>query len=60
MSTETPGKHLARLRVQFGDRFRVDRNGSGFVARDRKSGKKTHADTLGGLEGKLIAQLGLK
>jgi hypothetical protein len=54
--TETPGSHLARLRVQYGDRWRIDRTDSGFAARYRSSGRRITASTLPELEGDLITQ----
>jgi hypothetical protein len=37
--SETPATHLARLRVQYGSRFRIERNAGRFTARERVSGQ---------------------
>jgi hypothetical protein len=55
-TTETPGSHLARLRVQYGGRWRIDRSDSAYVARQRSTGSRIQAATLAGLEGELISQ----
>jgi hypothetical protein len=52
--TETPGSHLARLRVQYGDRWRIDHREDRFTARHRGSGRVIRADSLGELESRLI------
>jgi hypothetical protein len=54
--TETPAAHLARLRVQYGDRWRIDKNDSAYVARHRITGKRLMATTLPDLEAVLIAE----
>jgi len=56
-ATETPGSHLARLRVQFGGRFRIEhRDGDEdrYTARDRRSGRTITSDSPGELESRLI------
>ncbi len=55
-ATETAGAHLARLRVQYGDRYRVQRDGAAYLAVERSSGRRLAATTAPELEGKLIAQ----
>ena len=55
---ETPAKHLARLRVQHGSRFRIERNDGRFTARERASGQTISASSPGELEGKIIEQAG--
>ena len=60
MSMETPGKHLARIRVQFGERFRIEHRDSDedrYTARDRRSGRTISADSPGELEGRLIERV---
>ena len=56
--SETPATHLARLRVQYGSRFRIERNQGRFTARERASGRTIRANSSGELEGKLIEQAG--
>ena len=58
MSETTTASHLARLRVQYGSRFRIERNEGRFTARERASGHTISASSLGELEGKLIEQTG--
>jgi hypothetical protein len=53
---ETPATHLARLRVQYGSRFRIERSESRFTARERASARRISASTPGELEGKLNEQ----
>jgi hypothetical protein len=55
---ETPAAHLARLRVQYGDMYRVDRTEQGFQARDRRNGQTIKADTIAQLERELIGKAG--
>ncbi len=57
---ETPAAHLARLRIQYGERYRLDRQDDGrpvYVARERHTGRVTRAASVGALEGKLIEQV---
>jgi len=54
MSMETPGNHLARIHVQFGERFRIEHREQGYTARHRRSGRVARADSLGELESRLI------
>jgi hypothetical protein len=56
--SETAATHLARLRVQYGSRFRIERNEGLFTARERASGRTISASSPGELEGKLIEQAG--
>jgi len=59
--SESAAKHLARLRVQFGERFRIEhRDGreDRYGARDRRSGGMISADSPGELEWKLIERVG--
>ena len=49
--SETPATHLARLRVQYGSRFRIERNGSRFTARERASGRAIRATPQAILKG---------
>jgi hypothetical protein len=54
--SETTATHLARLRVHYGNCFRIERNGTIFTARERASGRTIIASSPGDLEGKLIEQ----
>jgi len=56
--SETPATHLTRLRVQYGGRFRIERNEDHFTARERASGRTISASSPSELEGKLIEQAG--
>jgi hypothetical protein len=56
--SETTATHLARLRVQYGSRFRIERIEGRFTARERASGRTISASSPGELEGKLIEQAG--
>jgi hypothetical protein len=56
--SEITATHLARLRVQYGSRFRIERNGGRFIARERASGHTISARSPGELEGRLIEQAG--
>jgi hypothetical protein len=56
--SETTATHLARLRVQYGSRFRIERNEGGFTARERASGQTISAGSPSELEGRLIEQAG--
>ena len=57
--SETPATHLARLRLQYGSRFRIEQNEGRFTARERASGQTISASSPGELEGKLIEQAGV-
>jgi hypothetical protein len=52
--SETTAAHVARLRLQYGSRFRIERNEGRFTARDRASGRTISASSPGELEVKLI------
>jgi hypothetical protein len=56
--SETTASHLARLRVQYGSRFRIERNEGRFTACERASGRTISASSPGELDGKLIEQAG--
>ena len=58
--SETPATHLARLRVQYGSRFRIERNEGGFTAHERASARTISASSPGELEGKLNEQAAAK
>ena len=45
-------------RVQYGSRFRIERNEGRFTGRERASGRSISASSPGELEGKLIEQAG--
>jgi hypothetical protein len=53
---ETPASHLALLRVQYGQRFRIDHDEGRYTARERASGRTISASSPSELEGKLIEQ----
>ena len=53
MSSESPAKHLARIKVQF-PRFDVSRDGDRYVAVQRDRRRVIRADDLAELEAKLI------
>ena len=54
--SESTATHLARLRFQYGSRFRIERNEGHLIARERASGHTISASSPGELEGKLIEQ----
>jgi hypothetical protein len=54
--SETPAAHLARLRVQFGDKWRIDRSDSAFLAQHRTTGRRITATSLPKLEAALLAE----
>jgi hypothetical protein len=56
--SETTATHIARLRVQYGSRFCIERNEGRFTASERASGRTLSASSPGELEGKLIDQAG--
>ena len=58
--SEPTATHLARLRVQYGNRFRIERNEGHFTARERASGRTISANSPGELEGKPIEQAGAR
>ena len=57
--TETPGGHLARLRVTHGERWRIDRTPAtptapaGFVAAERSTGRRVYCLTADELDAAL-------
>jgi hypothetical protein len=55
-ATETPGSHLAGLRVQYGGRWRIDKSNLAYMARHRSTGRHITATSLPELEAALLAE----
>jgi hypothetical protein len=54
--SETPAAHLARLRVHFGDRWRIDWSNSAYIAQHRATGRRITAASVPELEAALLAE----